>query len=77
VKLTFGKHEGEDVENVPMSYLWWLWEHEIPTGELKEAIRQRIEPERYDTRLESERTPSLAELAAKVREYLVRQRDAP
>lgn len=70
MKLPFGKFEGDHVENVPMSYLWSLWEDDIlKPGPLKEAVRQRIEPERYDFRMSADRGCSMNELrllAAKI-----------
>ena len=52
MKIPFGKYEGEDIEDIPHSYLLWL-ERECTNDTVREAaeneVRRRIDNhEEYD-----------------------------
>ena len=42
MRLTFGKHKGEDTADVPVSYLRWLEEQDWIGEELREECQYRI-----------------------------------
>lgn len=41
-KLTFGKHKGTKLKNLPLSYVQWLLNQANPDPDLREALAQRI-----------------------------------
>lgn len=41
-KLTFGKHKGTKLKDLPISYVRWLLEKAAPDPDLREALAQRI-----------------------------------
>jgi uncharacterized protein (DUF3820 family) len=43
VKMPFGKHKGRSLSAVPVNYLEWLLGNRSVSGELREAIRSRLE----------------------------------
>ena len=42
MKLPFGKHKGEDIEDVDLSYLKWLEQQDV-NPKLREAVQYEIE----------------------------------
>lgn len=40
--LTFGKYRGWQIDELPFSYLAWLWETDFIKDELREAVRKEI-----------------------------------
>jgi uncharacterized protein (DUF3820 family) len=41
MKMPFGHYKDQDIEEVPDSYLQWLWGQK-PTGEIKEHLREEL-----------------------------------
>ncbi len=41
--MPFGKHKGEALEDVPASYLIWLYDNEKCHGKLKEYIKDNLD----------------------------------
>lgn len=42
MKLPFGKHKGEAIEDVPLAYLKWLEERDDLRPDLREALQFEI-----------------------------------
>jgi uncharacterized protein (DUF3820 family) len=42
MKITFGKHKGEDIADVPTSYLDWLLEEYDPKNEYEERFLDAV-----------------------------------
>ncbi|MBW2090652.1 MAG: DUF3820 family protein [Deltaproteobacteria bacterium] len=41
IRLNFGKHQGECLQDIPDSYLWWL-EENIEDDELLDEVREEL-----------------------------------
>lgn len=41
--MPFGKHKGEKMENVPASYLLWLYENDKCNKEVKEYVLDNLD----------------------------------
>lgn len=41
--MPFGKHKGEKMEDVPASYLLFLWNKGSMTSEVKEYIKENLQ----------------------------------
>jgi uncharacterized protein (DUF3820 family) len=42
VKMPFGKYKNDDIEDVPASYLMWLYEKEIAKGSILQYIEENM-----------------------------------
>ena len=41
--MPFGKHKGVEMENVPCSYLIWLYENDLKDGDVKDYIEDNMD----------------------------------
>ncbi len=64
MKLQYGKHSGEDIEDVPTKYLQWLYKSAKETlGGVGEELARRKEPEQEPTQVIIE---AASEIEAKI-----------
>jgi hypothetical protein len=68
VRLPFGKYRGEDIEDVPLSYLAWLLEETRLTPDLRAAILEEV-ARRLGLEVPRQEPPQAAIVPAELRRW--------